>query len=77
LAIVLLIIELALLTEYFAFPKVKAVLQEKYEMKPKMLSDVEVEMIGGSVEEDVSKNRESSGLDKCDCTYKPNRLQYS
>jgi hypothetical protein len=42
------------LTEYFAFPKVKAVLQDLYEMKPKMLSDVEVEMIGGSVSEDVS-----------------------
>jgi hypothetical protein len=54
LAIVLLIIELALLTEYFTFPDVKAVLQDLYEMKPKMLSDVEVEMIGGSVEEDVS-----------------------
>jgi len=54
LAIVLLIIELALLTEYFAFPDVKAVLQDLYEMKPKMLSDFEVEMIGDSVEEDVS-----------------------
>jgi hypothetical protein len=45
LAIVLLIIELALLTEYFAFPDVKAVLQDLCEMKPKMLSDVELDAI--------------------------------
>ncbi|MEG4023759.1 GIY-YIG nuclease family protein [Microcoleus sp. S13C4] len=42
------------LTEYFAFPNVKAVLNDLYEMKPKMLSDVELEVIGGSVEEDMS-----------------------
>ncbi len=35
------------LTEYFAFPNVKAVLQDLCEMKPKMLSDVEVDAIGG------------------------------
>jgi hypothetical protein len=46
LAIVLLIIELALLTEYFAFPDVKAVLQDLCEMESKVLSDVEVEAIG-------------------------------
>jgi hypothetical protein len=45
LAIVLLIIELALLTEYFAFPDVKAVLQDLYGMKPKVLSDVELDAI--------------------------------
>ena len=33
------------LTEYFQFPNVKAVLQEKCEMKPKMLSDVEVDVL--------------------------------
>jgi hypothetical protein len=33
------------LTEYFAFPNVKAVLQDLYEMKPKMLSDVELDAI--------------------------------
>ncbi|MEG3973140.1 GIY-YIG nuclease family protein [Microcoleus sp. herbarium8] len=33
------------LTEYFVFPNVKAVLQDLYEMKPKMLSDVEVDAI--------------------------------
>ncbi|MEG4590190.1 hypothetical protein QUA54_34080 [Microcoleus sp. MOSTC5] len=44
-AIVLLIIELALLTEYFAFPDVKALLQDLCEMKPKMLSDVELDAI--------------------------------
>ena len=44
-AIVLLIIELALLTEYFAFPDVKAVLQDLCEMKPKILSDVELNAI--------------------------------
>ena len=35
------------LTEYFAFPKVKAVLQDLYEMKPKVLSIVELEAIDG------------------------------
>jgi len=35
------------LTEYFAFPNVKAVLQDLCEMKPKMLSDVELDAIGG------------------------------
>jgi len=45
LAIVLLIIELALLTEYFAFPDVKAVLQDLCEMKPKVLSEVEVDVL--------------------------------
>jgi hypothetical protein len=35
------------LTEYFAFPKPKAVLQDLYEMKPKVLSVVELEAIGG------------------------------
>ncbi|MEG4838271.1 GIY-YIG nuclease family protein [Microcoleus sp. B9-D4] len=44
------------LTEYFVFPNVKVVLNDLYGMKPKMLSDVEVEMIGGSVEKDVSQN---------------------
>jgi hypothetical protein len=38
LAIVLLIIELALLTEYFAFPDVKAVLNDLYGMEAKVLS---------------------------------------
>jgi hypothetical protein len=33
------------LTEYFAFPKVKAVLQDLYEMKPKALSNVEVDVL--------------------------------
>ncbi len=33
------------LTEYFAFPFVKAVLQDLCEMKPKMLSDVEVDVL--------------------------------
>jgi hypothetical protein len=33
------------LTEYFAFPFVKAVLQDLYEMKPKTLSDVEVDVL--------------------------------
>jgi len=46
LAIVLLIIELALLTEYFVFPDVKAVLRGLYEMKAKMLSDVELDAKG-------------------------------
>jgi hypothetical protein len=32
------------LTEYFAFPDVKAVLQDLYGMKPKMLSDVELDV---------------------------------
>jgi len=35
------------LTEYFAFPNVKAVLQDLCDMKPKMLSDVELDAIGG------------------------------
>jgi hypothetical protein len=34
------------LTEYFVFPDVKAVLQDLCEMKPKMLSDVELDAIG-------------------------------
>jgi hypothetical protein len=42
------------LTEYFVFPNVKAVLQDLYEMEPKVLSDVELDAIGGRVEEDVS-----------------------
>ena len=33
------------LTEYFQFPNVKVVLQDLYEMKPKMLSDVEVDVL--------------------------------
>jgi hypothetical protein len=33
------------LTEYFAFPFVKVVLQDLYEMKPKMLSEVEVDVL--------------------------------
>jgi hypothetical protein len=33
------------LTEYFAFPNVKAVLNDLYGMKPKMLSDVEVDVL--------------------------------
>jgi len=33
------------LTEYFQFPNVKAVLQDLYEMKPKTLSDVEVDVL--------------------------------
>jgi hypothetical protein len=33
------------LTEYFAFPNVKALLQDLYEMKPKVLSVVELEAI--------------------------------
>ena len=33
------------LTEYFTFPDVKAVLQDLCEMKPKMLSDVEVDVL--------------------------------
>ena len=33
------------LTEYFQFPNVKAVLQDLCEMKPKMLSDVEVDVL--------------------------------
>jgi hypothetical protein len=35
------------LTEYFAFPFVKAVLNDLYEMKPKVLSVVELEAIDG------------------------------
>jgi hypothetical protein len=35
------------LTEYFAFPFVKAVLQDLCEMKPKVLSVVELEAIDG------------------------------
>jgi hypothetical protein len=34
------------LTEYFVFPNVKAVLQDLYEMKSKVLSDVELDAIG-------------------------------
>ena len=34
------------LTEYFQFPNVKVVLQDLCEMKPKMLSDVELDAIG-------------------------------
>ena len=34
------------LTEYFVFPDVKAVLNDLYGMKPKMLSDVELNAIG-------------------------------
>ncbi len=33
------------LTEYFAFPNVKVVLQDLCEMKPKTLSDVEVDIL--------------------------------
>ena len=33
------------LTEYFQFPNVKVVLQDLCEMKPKMLSDVEVDAL--------------------------------
>ena len=33
------------LTEYFAFPFVKVVLQDLYKMKPKILSDVEVDVL--------------------------------
>jgi hypothetical protein len=35
------------LTEYFVFPFVKALLQDLYEMKPKVLSVVELEAIDG------------------------------
>jgi len=35
------------LTEYFQFPNVKVVLQDLCEMKPKVLSDVELDAIGG------------------------------
>jgi len=35
------------LTEYFAFPNIKPVLQDLYEMKPKVLSIVELEVIDG------------------------------
>ncbi len=35
------------LTEYFAFPNVKVVLQDLCEMKPKVLSVVELEAIDG------------------------------
>ena len=34
------------LTEYFVFPNVKAVLCDLYEMKPKVLSAVELDAIG-------------------------------
>jgi hypothetical protein len=34
------------LTEYFAFPNVKAVLQDLCEMESKVLSDVELDAIG-------------------------------
>jgi hypothetical protein len=33
------------LTEYFQFPNLKVVLQDLYEMKPKMLSDIEVDVL--------------------------------
>ena len=33
------------LTEYFAFPNVKVVLQDLYEMESKVLSDVEVDVL--------------------------------
>jgi len=33
------------LTEYFVFPFVKALLQDLYEMKPKTLSDVELDVL--------------------------------
>jgi len=33
------------LTEYFVFPFVKALLQDLCEMKPKMVSDVEVDVL--------------------------------
>ncbi|MEG4034625.1 GIY-YIG nuclease family protein [Microcoleus sp. S36b_A4] len=36
------------LTEYFAFPDVKVVLNDLYEMEPKMLSDVELDAINGA-----------------------------
>ncbi len=36
------------LTEYFAFPNVKVVLNDLYEMEAKMLSDVEVDAIDRS-----------------------------
>ena len=42
------------LTEYFVFPDVKVVLCDLYGMEPKEPSDVELDAIGGSVEEDVS-----------------------
>jgi hypothetical protein len=48
LAIVLLIIELALLTEYFVFPDVKVVLNDLYAMEPKVLSAVELDAINGA-----------------------------
>jgi hypothetical protein len=35
------------LTEYFVFPFVKAVQQDLYEMKPKVLSDIELDAIDG------------------------------
>jgi hypothetical protein len=35
------------LTEYFAFPFVKTVLQDLYEMEPKVLSAVELDAISG------------------------------
>jgi hypothetical protein len=35
------------LTEYFAFPNVKVLLQDLYEMKPKVLSVVELEVLDG------------------------------
>jgi hypothetical protein len=46
LAIVLLIIELAFQTEYFAFPNVKPILNDLYEMEPKESSDVELNALG-------------------------------
>jgi hypothetical protein len=35
----------ACLTKYFAFPNLKVVLRGLYEMKPKVLSDVELDAI--------------------------------
>jgi len=48
LAIVLLIIEFALLTEYFVFPNVKAVLNDLYGMEPPVLFAGEVDAINRS-----------------------------
>jgi hypothetical protein len=45
LAIALLIIELALLTEYFVFPNVKPILNDLYGMELKVLSAVESDAI--------------------------------
>jgi len=45
LAIVLLIIELALLTEYFVFPDVKPILNDLYGMEVRVLPTVELDAI--------------------------------